>query len=524
MTKGKTALMASVAAIAFVASPAFAQTPTLEQRVQALEQQLAASQAKSDDDHTRLSTLEQNFNYASWTFDYARPTITTGDGRFSMAFRARFQFDQANFMQANPLTAPTGVEFKDLSSGTVVRRAFFGVEGMAFKDFWYELRFNGGGSDGGTNGATEGDPMLSLARVAYKGIDHFQINLGIIEPVFMFEGTTSSGQLMFMERPEIDNIAADTYGAGDARRGIEMTFQKQGMFKGDDNLVVSAAFTGGKTGANTNHTAASTSLPAISDEQTQALGRISYRAWSDGFSNLSFGVSGAEVLYSGAGNGTTTNQVINLRDRPQIREDGNRLIATGSLAAKTANMIAADMGFNWQNFFVGGEWAQFQVDRCQTVAGNCSAPYTTGAGVVAGTGHPTFTGYYVEGSWILTGETKTYTITGTNNEVGGFGAPIPSAPFSFTGDSWGAWELTARYSSTDLNYRNDLTAAQGGIFGGRETDLLFGVNWYLNRNVKLQINDNIVSVNKLSAPLSVPGTVQKGQNLNILGFRMQFTN
>ena len=509
---GKTVLMAGVAAIALLASPAVAQNLTLEQRVKALEDQLAANQDKADADHTRLSTLEQNFNYAVWTFDYGRPTVTTGDGRFSMAFRARFQFDTASFFQNDPLTAPASVEFKDLSSGSYVRRAFFGVEGMAFKDFWYELRFNGGGSDGGTNGVTEGDSMMSLARVAYKGIDHFQVNLGIIEPVFMFEGTTSSGQLAFMERPEIDNIAADSFGAGDARRGLEMTFQKQGMFKGDDNLVISAAFTGGKTGSNLNHGNGG-------DENTQLLGRISYRAWSDGFSNLVFGASGANVFYSGA----TGNQFFNFRDRPQIREDGNRLIATGNINAKTASMYAFDASMNWQNFYVGGEYAQFQANRCASAGNTCTGAYV-GA---AGTGNPTFTGWYVEGSWILTGETKTYTVTGTNNEVGGWGQPIPSAPFSLTGDSWGAWELTARYSDTDLNYRTDLaanatgtTAGAGGIFGGHEKDLLFGVNWYLNRNVKFQLNDNIVSVDKLTGPA---GT-QRGQDLNILGLRMQFTN
>ena len=35
---------------------------------------------------------------------------------------------------------------------------------------------------------------------------------------------------------------------------------------------------------------------------------------------------------------------------------------------------------------------------------------------------PSFSGCYVEASWILTGETKSYTISSTNNEVGGFGA------------------------------------------------------------------------------------------------------
>jgi phosphate-selective porin OprO/OprP len=128
---------------------------------------------------------------------------------------------------AQPWTGPG-----DLSSGAVFRRAYIGVEGRAFKDFWYELRLNAGGSDGGNAGASgvpnagEGDPLLNKAVITYTGIDHFHLNVGVLEPNFMFEGTTSSAWLTFLERPEIDNIAADSFGAGDSRRGIEANWQK----------------------------------------------------------------------------------------------------------------------------------------------------------------------------------------------------------------------------------------------------------------------------------------------------------
>ncbi len=102
---------------------------------------LGSQQDKATSDHTRLSTLEQNFNDTSWSFDNARPTVKSGDGRFTMAIRVRFQFDNANFFQDDPtLAAGNTAQFKDLSNGAVVRRAFFGVEGKAFNDFWYELR------------------------------------------------------------------------------------------------------------------------------------------------------------------------------------------------------------------------------------------------------------------------------------------------------------------------------------------------------------------------------------------------
>ncbi|HWA89616.1 MAG TPA: porin [Rhizomicrobium sp.] len=522
--QGKSALMTAVAVVALTAAMggAYAQgkqnsngtssssTATdsgpsnaeLAARIQALEDELQAYEGKRQADHTRLSTLEQNFGDTQWSFDNARPTVKSGDGRFTMAFRVRFQVDDANFMQDSSkqlqINSPAAV--RDLSSGAVVRRGFFGVEGKAFNDFWYEFRLNGGGSNGGGTNNGEGDPLISLARVAYTGIDHFELNVGVIEPAFMYEGVMSSGQLPFIERPEIDNIAADAFGAGDARRGVEVRFQKEDALMPGDNLVLNLAYTGAKTGSTTGHGPGG-------DEQTQLLGRASYRFWHDGVSNASIGASGATVLSDGGGVSQIT-----LQDRPEIRVDGTRLISTGGITAKHAYMWAVDGGANFENFYVGGEYADFNVRRSGTTT------------LLAD--NPNFSGWYVEGSWVLTGEPKSYTVSATNNEVGGFGAPKVGNPFSFSGDSWGAWELVARYSDTDLNWHDVFAGSatqQAGINGGEERIVDLGVNWYLNNNVKLQLHDLITNVDKYS------GTThdlahRASQDFNTIGLRLQFTN
>jgi len=473
--------------------------PSLEERVQHLEEMEQQNQERADAQRTRLTTLEQNAADTQWTFDNARPTVKSGDGRFSMAIRVRFQADEVNFFQdsgVNTVTATKNVQFKDLSSGAIIRRAFFGVEGKAFNDFWYELRYNAGGG-----GNAETDPALSLARVAYLGVPNFELNAGVIEPAFMYEGTTSSGQLMFLERPEIDNIAADSFGAGDGRRGVELRYQKSDALLPGDNLVLGGDFTGGKTASANGH-------GNLGDEQSQIIAHASYRIWSDGISNVSFGGDYSHAFTGGGPAG----KVIVLQDRPEFRVDGDRLISTGNIAAKTANMWAFNAGANLENFYLGGEYAHFTVDRDAVIHTTLKAD------------QPDFSGWYVEGSWVLTGEPKQYTVSATNNEVGGFGAPKVASPFSLAGDSWGAWELTARYSNTDLNWHeHDVATAtdQAGIAGGRERVFLVGLNWYMNQNIKLQVNDAWVDVNKLASAGSV---VQVGQNLNILGMRLQFTN
>jgi phosphate-selective porin OprO/OprP len=114
-----------------------------------------------------------------------------------------------------------------------------------------------------------------------------------------------------------------------------------------------------------------------------------------------------------------------------------------------------------------------------------------------------------------------------NNEYGAFNAPRVANPFSFNGDSWGAWEIAVRYSDTDLNWHQNFAGtaiAQAGIAGGEERIVAIGLNWYLNQNIRIMIDDNIVNVKKLSAPGANPTVPanQIGQDFNELGARVQF--
>ena len=50
--------------------------------------------------------------------------------------------------------------------------------------------------------------------------------------------------------------------------------------------------------------------------------------------------------------------------------------------------------------------------------------------------------------------------------------------------------------------------------------MALGINWYLNRNVRVMLDDNIVTVNKGTA--AIPN--RDSQDLNIVGLRVQFAN
>lgn len=74
----------------------------------------------------------------------------------------------------------------------------------------------------------------------------------------------------------------------------------------------------------------------------------------------------------------------------------------------------------------------------------------------------------------LTGEHRPY-----RTERGIFGGIQPKNNFGSNG-GWGAWEVAARYSHIDLNDK--------GVGGGELGDFTFGMNWYLNPNVRFMFN------------------------------------
>jgi phosphate-selective porin OprO/OprP len=97
-------------------------------------------------------------------------------------------------------------------------------------------------------------------------------------------------------------------------------------------------------------------------------------------------------------------------------------------------------------------------------------------------GDPSFDGYHVTASWILTGEVRPY-----NKRVGIF-RPIPIAR-TVKQNGWGAWEISSRYSFIDL--------ADGAIEGGEMDVWSAGLNWWLTPYFNLNMNYRYATLDKL---------------------------
>jgi phosphate-selective porin OprO/OprP len=156
-------------------------------------------------------------------------------------------------------------------------------------------------------------------------------------------------------------------------------------------------------------------------------------------------------------------------------------VDTGPIDSLGATSIGLEAGLTAGPVLVEGEWTRIRFDRRGPVL----------------SGDPRFEGWYVQGSWALTGERRLY--DPVEARFSGF---RPNQPFDPAKGAWGAFELAARYSVTDLNYnigRPGAATPLGGVRGGEQRTTTLGVNWYLNGALRLMLHWQQVEIDRLNA-------------------------
>ncbi|WP_363796290.1 porin [Lysobacter firmicutimachus] len=161
------------------------------------------------------------------------------------------------------------------------------------------------------------------------------------------------------------------------------------------------------------------------------------------------------------GRGAYFGPAARFRARPEAGLTGVRLVDSGTLR-NTDKIVRNGLEALW----IDGPWsAQAEYLHATAQRENGARDFSAD-------------GYYLTGSWVLTGESRPY----NGNNIGN----VKPA------HRYGAVELLARYGELDLD--------DGGIAGGRQRDLTLGVNWYLTSHFKCQANYVRVKADK--GPLS----------------------
>jgi len=510
-----------VALSCFAISPAFADDTALQTQIEALRASIAeqraqlAAQAKLlEAQQAQLEALTSQLGQSKTptpdapklTFNNSRPTVTAADGRSSISFRANVQLDGALYGESpeGPLTSDfrrgsvgglpnrENNAARDFSDGFYFRRARFGIEGTMARDFNYRLLLEFGGS------GTEGPARINDAWIAYTGFAPFTFQLGAFSPAANMDDGTSPEDLPFLERASVSELSR-ALGGADGRIGLAI--KANGA-----RWMSSLAFT-----TRTVNDA------EVFDTQLAAVGRVGFLVATGADYNLHVGASGTYVFSpADQGSGTAPRHPLRFRDRPEIRVDSVRLIDTGSIDADNASVYGVEFGGNFRNFYLQGEHFWFNVER--------ALPTTLP--------DPDFAGYYLQGSWIFSGESRRYNAT-----TGSYQSPRPTVPFS-SGGGFGAWELAARYSRMDLDFMEGIqgtAASAASVRGGDQSVVTLGLNWYPNPNIKVMMNYILIDVDRLNpagpvntqpfgpAPNTPPLGVQIGQDLDVFALRTQFS-
>lgn len=500
------------------------QALALTARLDALEQQNAALQDQISDLKAQVSAGDQALRQDAAaqpkvSLSNGRPTFSSADGKFTASLRGVLQLDAAGYDQrgAGPVTtdlrrsgpalgaSASNVDLshaRGLKDGTLFRRARIGVDGKVFGDWDYRILFDFGGT------GVENTGQLYEGWLQYNGFKPAHVRIGAFSPSLGLDDQASTNTMPFLERATISDLARGLAG-GDTRIATQ-------VFAYGDHWLAAAAVTGRTIGTINTGTAAA--VPQTYGDQLGFTGRLAGTPYHDNGFLVHVGANGSYVQQPANTAGPATNGIVPLSARsisfsttPEIRVDGTRLINTGSIAADHASTLGGEFAVQHSNLLLQAEYQRLGVDRSD------------------GLSSPHFDGYYVSGSWFITGESRNY-----NTQTAAFDGPTVANPFNWGANTWGAWELAARYSDVDLNYREGAAGTlQTGssIRGGQEKNVTVGVNWYWNAFARLMFDYQHVKVDRLSPATSAsnastvwftPVGAQIGQNFNVWSVRSQF--
>ena len=471
-----------------------AQLAAMKQQLDAMAAQLADMKTTQETATTDIATLKQApaGTAVVTTLSNGRPSFSTNDGRFTANIKAIVMLDAGKYFQKDNL--PAAVTNRDLNEGANFRRARVGIDGKLFRDFDYSFIYEFGGS------GQEDPGRLYEAAITYTALKPLRIKVGAFEPNIGLTAAVSTSQMPLMERASPAEIARNV-AAGDSRLAVQVS--GSGVIgSGDDGVATrwfaSTAYTGNIIA--TGSSAASATVQPF-DEQTGVIGRVAFAPY---FGTTWLAHVGANYQYviqpNDSGAAGAPRYGAQLRDRPELRLDGARLIDTGAIDASHVSVLGLEGAFQYGPAMIEGEWFRYKIDRRITTAAIPPNPH--------------FNGWYVQGSWVLTGEPRVY-----NPAEARFDAPRLNYNFNPEAGTWGAFELAGRYSLTDLNYREGALGTApvlGAVRGGEQKIWSVGVNWYLNPTMRLMLDWQHVDIDRLGAT-----GLQTGQEYNAVAARGQ---
>ena len=351
--------------------------------------------------------------------------MRTRDDQFRFQVGGRIQHDWGLFSESQTFKSSIGQQ----ENGSRFRRVRFFMAGMLYKVMKFKFDIDVGG---GSNGVTFKDMYIGITRIPVLG--NFQV--GHFKRPASLDSLTSSNYLTFIER-SLANTFFKTRNTGFAFYNHAMknrinwsifvnkeTNENPPDFRGDGDWNITSRISGS---------------PYYSEDG---------RRWAHlGVSWSYEKATNNKVTFNGARDSEITTN----------------LISTGVIPARNFNIVGFEAAMNWNQFSLQSEYVVTDITKDEITNGQVD-------------------GYYVEGSWYITGENRRY-----SRKKGVIARFKPKEIFNWNkkwskGKGTGALQLAARYSELDLNDRS------AGINGGEQKSLTLGLNWELNPMSRIMYN------------------------------------
>ncbi|WP_170308244.1 OprO/OprP family phosphate-selective porin [Parashewanella tropica] len=415
---------------------------------------------------TRLAELEKKVEKKSAKVKNTGAGLRIKDKKTGTSFKlnGRFHLDYDNFDGAY-----NAKNDGDNSNDLFIRRARVGISGDLNQDWAYQFVLAFGG--GNRKGKNREDGRIQNAILSYNGFKRNggpQIQIGKIKEDVTLEAVTSSNHITAMSRSAIVNAVSPFFNWG---LRVNQNFKDSGLrYAVGIYQAADGASNGRKEGDGNN-------LWAVT-------GRVNYApiATKD------------TVIHVGAWGSIREHGDAELRNRArgEIRNTNVRLLDSNAggkgVAVSKINEYGLEFAAVNGPFSVQSEYIMRDAD-------------TTNSADSA----PELSGYYVTGSYFITGESRYY-----DQAKGAFKQPKGVK---------NAWEVYARLTNADSTFKN---AALDNKSQGTEIDVMtLGVNYYLNSQLRFMLNYQDAKVKGSEAAVtSLVGTQDKGKGFTA---RVQYT-